>query len=88
MEDMKIEISEQIIEVFDHLAQKFGVAVDWGQQNVIPYIKQLCGNYISWEISTSIVWICIGVVFIIIGGVLLKAAFKWHETYKCERYYE
>lgn len=77
-----MEISKQIIEVFDHLAQKFGVVIDWGQQNVIPYIQQLCNKYIIWEIATSIVWICSSIILIIAGIVLLKAARKWHDTYK------
>lgn len=83
-----MKVSEQIIEVFDHLAQKFGVVIDWGQQNVIPYIQKLCNKYITWEIATSIVWICIGIVCVIVGCVFLKAALKWHNTYKDGPCYE
>lgn len=83
-----MEVSEQIIEVLDNLAQKFGVAIDWGQENIIPYIQQLCSKYIAWEIATSIIWICLSAVFIVIGCVLFKSARKWHEAYKNDYGYE
>lgn len=81
-------VSEQIIEVLDHLAQKFGVVIDWGQQSVTPYIQQLFKKYIAWEINTSIVWMSVGIVFIAFGYALLKAAQKWHDTHKDKRDYD
>lgn len=77
-----MQISEQIIAVLDNLAQKFGIVIDWGQENVIPYIQQLCSKYIAWKITSSILWICFGMVLLIIGCILFKSAQKWHEAYK------
>lgn len=74
-------INEQIIKGFDDLAQKFGVVIDWGQQNIMPYIQELCQKYIGWEIKTSIVWMCIGVLFAIAGIPLLKSGIKWHNEH-------
>lgn len=54
-----MNVSEQIISVIDNLCQKFGVAIDWTANNVLPYIETLCGKYIDWEINTSIAWIII-----------------------------
>lgn len=76
-----MQVSEQIIAVLDNLAQRFGVIIDWGQQNVLPYVQELCGKYISWEIVTSIVWICFSVVFIVGGFPLLKASQKYHDAH-------
>ena len=67
-----MQMSDQIIAVLDNLTQKFGVAIDWGQQNIIPYIQQLCANYITWEISSSIVWICVCAIIAFIGVVFFK----------------
>lgn len=83
-----MQVSDQIIAVLDNLAQKFGVAIDWSQQNVIPYMQQISTKYITWEISTSTVWICFGTVMAIIGGILFKYSQKWHETYKDDKNYE
>lgn len=55
-------VSEQIIQVIDALCEKFGIAVDWTSQNVIPYVETLCGKLITYEIGTSIAWMAIMVV--------------------------
>ena len=58
--------NNKVIQVLDYLFQKFGIAVDWTQENVMPYIQTLCEKYIRFEIATSITWI---VVAVILGGV-------------------
>ena len=62
-----MEVSKQIIEVLNYLGEKLGVSIDWTSKNVIPYIKDLCGKFITWEISTSYAWIAIA------GSVMLLA---------------
>lgn len=64
-----MSISNEIIKVIDALAEKFGVAVDWTSENVIPYLEQLCDKYINYEIATSVVWI--------VFGVFLISSCKW-----------
>lgn len=63
-------ISSQIIEVLNDLCMKFGMAIDWSQENVTPYLQELAGKYISWEVATSWAWIVIGVIVILIGIAL------------------
>lgn len=63
-------VSTQIIDVLDYLCDKFGVAIDWSQGTVIPYIQELSEKYISWEISTSIAWIIIAVLFFLIPSII------------------
>lgn len=63
-------VSAQIIEVLNYLCEKFGIAIDWSQETVLPYIQELCSKYISWEISTSITWIIIAAVFFLIPSVI------------------
>ena len=31
-------MSQQIIEVLDYLFEKFGIAIDWTSENIMPYI--------------------------------------------------
>ena len=69
-------VSSQIIEVLDHLATKFGVAIDWTAENVIPYLEQLAGKYINWEIAISVMWIVVGVLFITFGVVMIIVDYK------------
>lgn len=63
-------ISSQIIEVLNDLCMKFGMAIDWSQENVTPYLQELAGKYISWEVATSWTWIVLGVITILIGIAL------------------
>lgn len=66
-------VSEQIIQVIDTLCEKFGVAINWTSQNVIPYIEVLCKKLVNYELVTSIAWtvfaILISVAFVIICRV-------------------
>ena len=67
-------ISSEIIEVLDYVGEKFGIAIDWTSNNVLPYLQTLVDKFIQWEIFTSILWIAI-VVFVIamiIGLMNLK----------------
>ena len=51
--------SNEIISVLDYLCNKFGIAIDWTSENVMPYLESLCGKYIRYEIFTSVAWIAI-----------------------------
>ena len=63
-------VSSEIIEVLDYLGEKFGIAIDWASNNVLPYLQTLADKFIKWEISTSIVWIVIA-AFVIVAMIVL-----------------
>lgn len=66
-------MSEEIIKVLDALGEKFGLAIDWTSENVLPYAQQLMEKFIRYEIWTSIVWIIlIGAIFFIVLIVAIK----------------
>lgn len=69
-------MSDQIIAVLDNLCTKFGIAIDWTSENVLPYVMELAGKFIKYEIVTSIVW-C--VVISVLLFVAFKA-YKWFHT--------
>lgn len=64
--------SEQIIQVIDALCEKFGIAIDWTSENVIPYIETLGKKLVTYEICTSIAWI----VFMIVLAIATVIATK------------
>lgn len=67
--------SSQIIDVLNFLCQKFGIAIDWTSENVMPYLQELATKFISWEIATSKMWLGIGVFFCVLGiaGIVIEA---------------
>lgn len=76
-----MNVSKQIISVLDALCEKFGIAIDWSQQNVLPYVRELMGKYIRYEIATSVTWCVIFLVAII---VMYKITMKLHKKASSE----
>jgi hypothetical protein len=58
-----MNVGEQIINVINALCEKFGIAIDWTADNILPYIETLCGKFIKWEICTSIFYMVFWIVF-------------------------
>jgi len=63
-------VSNEIIEVLEYLCGKFGIVIDWTQENILPYVQSLGENLIQYEISTSIFWI----IFIAVIAILIAIA--------------
>lgn len=83
-----MSVSNEIIKVLDAIAEKFGLAIDWTAENVIPYLEQLCGKYINYEIVTSIIWFVLGLILIVLGFVFIKSFNKYYDMSKdTEKYY-
>ena len=53
-----METNNKVVEVIDALCEKLGIAVDWTSNNVLPYVEDLMGRFIKFEIATSIFWMC------------------------------
>lgn len=70
-------MADEIIKVLDALCEKFGVAVDWTSANALPYIQELCGKYINYEIWTSVAWIVLwSVLFVALLIIAIKTCVK------------
>lgn len=65
-------VSEQIIQVLDTLCEKFGLAIDWTSENVVPYLTTLCTKLITYEIWSSVATIIEGIVLGIVCVILVK----------------
>lgn len=67
-------VSGEIIKILEYLCDKIGLTIDWTSNNVLPYLEQLCGKFIKWEISTSIMWIVIMFISTIAAFAFSKIA--------------
>ena len=70
-------MSEEIIKVLDNLAQKFGIAIDWTSQNIMPYLQDLMSRFIQYKNSISILWIVIATILIIVSIICIVKLIKW-----------
>lgn len=77
-----MQLSDQIIQVLEYLGEKMGVTIDWSQQNVLPYVKQICEKYIRYEIASSVMWMAVGLI-------LVASTIWWAKAYRiCMKKYE
>ena len=60
-------MSDEIIKLLDDLGQRFGIAIDWSSENVMPYLQDLVMRFTTYEIATSIMWLTIGMIFLLVG---------------------
>ena len=65
-------VSEQNIQVIDSLCEKFGLAIDWTSENVVPHLSTLCDKLISYEIWTSVAWMVIILVGFLAALMLIR----------------
>ena len=63
-------VSGEIIKVLDDLCRRFGIAVNWTSENVLPYLQDLCTRYIQYEVFTSIAWCALPLIVFVVSGLL------------------
>lgn len=64
-------MSDEIIKVLDALGEKLGIVIDWTQQNVQPYIQDLCQRAVQYKLSTCIASLALSAIVLILGISLL-----------------
>lgn len=62
-----MSFSENVINIIDAIGERFGVAIDWTNQNMMPYLVQLTQRIIDYKINMSIFYIVVFVLMIIVG---------------------
>lgn len=67
---METSISNEIIKVLDALCDKFGIAVDWSSNNILPYIETLMDKCVTYEVSTSLFWMLLAFIGLCVGAYL------------------
>ena len=65
-----MEFSREIIAILDYLCQRFGIAIDWTSDNVMPYLQDLGERFIQYEIYTSFAWCVLAAVVLAVSGVI------------------
>ena len=74
---MQYELSAEIIKILDDLAKRFGVAIDWADKNVMPYLIDLYERFIDYKIVLNIIPVILFVVCIIGVIILTTKYFKY-----------
>lgn len=70
-------MSEEIIKVLDNLGEKFGIAIDWTSQNILPYLQDLMSRFISLKNIQAIIWIIVSIVVILVTILVIIGTIKY-----------
>lgn len=74
-------MSDEIIKILDDLGRRFGIAIDWSSENVLPYLKDLMSRFVKYETATSILWMLLGVIIL---SVCLAFAIRMFKLFKSD----
>lgn len=61
-------MSEEIIKILDDLGSRFGIAIDWTSENILPYLQDLMERFLAYKNTVAIFWI---ILLSIILGILI-----------------
>ena len=75
-------MSDEIIKVIDELGKRFGIVIDWSNENVLPYLQELARRFIIYKTAMGIMTIVISVILIIIFGIGVKKLLEWRKSEK------
>ena len=78
---IQTSVAEQIIQVVNDLCQKFGIAIDWSVENLVPVAEHLGDRIVDWCIAADIFWIILSGIFFIAGIVCIICAVKCDVEY-------
>ena len=73
-------MSEEIIKILDELGKRLGIAIDWSNQNIVPYLQELIGRFISFKNVQAIIWIVISLIAIGLSIFGLVKLIKWKKS--------
>lgn len=76
-------MSDEIIKILDALAEKFGIMVDWSQQNIQPYLQDLMHRVIQYNLATSVIWV---IFYISIMAICLFIIKKNNKKFRFDKY--
>lgn len=73
---MTTSVVDQIIQVIEYLGQKFGIAIDWSAENLVPVAEHLRSRIVDWSIASSIAWIIICATVVVMGIIVTIASWR------------
>lgn len=67
---MQTTVADQVIQVIEYLGQKFGIAIDWSTENVLPLAQTLMERIARWCVAENVFYIGLSLVGLIVGLIV------------------
>ena len=68
-------MNNKVIEVLDYMGEKFGIAIDWTAENVMPQVTEFLNRYRTYAITKHTIWIVIGLIIVLICTLWMKKTY-------------
>lgn len=65
-------MSDQVIKILEYMGEKIGVAIDWTQENVLPYAEDLVRRFITYNIVECALCILCFILCGVTAAILVK----------------
>lgn len=75
-------MADQIIQVLDDLSERIGVSIDWSSENVLPYVQELFTKLVNYRLTTSIIWLVVASILIVVSVVTIKKAMRAYHLWQ------
>ena len=72
-----VTLSSQIIEVLNDLTRRFGIFIDWNQQNIIPYLQDFLIRYVRYMFFGKMIWLVISLLCFLLAIIFHKRIIKF-----------
>lgn len=66
-----MELSKEILNTIDGLADRFGLVIDWSKDNIYPQVADVAERFIHYKLACNWLWVGLGIVLIALGVWLL-----------------
>lgn len=83
--------SKEFKEIIDIVAEKLGIAVDWTQENIMPWITDILHRFVTFNIIVSVLTTAVAFAFLVLGIIIIvkfikdyvsrKKSFLWEDDF-------
>lgn len=81
-------MTDEIIKLLDELAKRFGIAIDWTSENVMPYLEDLFDRFITYNIVIDVFWIFMAFAAVWFEVWFIKKSFQMGREDKDNIFFE
>ena len=73
-------ISSEITNILNDLGSRLGVVIDWGSENVVPYVQDLVSRIAKLEMCNSIIALVFGIICLVVVIACVRFIIKrWED---------
>lgn len=85
-------MSAEVIKVFNYIGEKLGIAIDWTQENIMPYLEDLVARFVKLNVIEAGLGVFICLICFIVSLIffvkMIKTFFQYQKTNESNFFWE